>query len=182
MTQMLLQHCFSIFKNSLLGAEFLWTNKSTPFMVLRRLIVGFTSVRQWAVRRVLGQFPRLWFLSLMKVNGFHVCLSQLITGECMWKRGKSLCTLRGFSWYWNDSFYLHIFLCICLNDTKTTYCSSTSQFEMSSFWFSFPMKLLFTFEISFLHHVSKLCSGFRIANCVVCSEFRMHIWTSVKTT
>ena len=81
-------------------------------------------------------------------------LSQLITGQCMWKRGKSLCILRGYSWYWNDSFCLHIFLFICLRDTKTTYCSCTSQSGMSSFWFSFPMKLSFTFEISFLHHVN----------------------------
>ena len=66
--------CFSIFKNCLWGAEFLWINKSIPFMVLRRLMLGITNARLQAVREVLGQFYlRLWILSLMKVDSFHVC-------------------------------------------------------------------------------------------------------------
>ncbi|KAM7436016.1 hypothetical protein ABFA07_014161 [Porites harrisoni] len=57
---------FFNFQEEPVGGRISLDNKSIPFMVLRRLIGGFTNVRQQAVRRVLGQFPRLWFLLLMK--------------------------------------------------------------------------------------------------------------------
>ena len=68
------------------------------------------------------------------------CLLVPITGQCMWKRGISLCTPRGYSY--NDtgmthSIYLHIFLCICLHDTKK---NISFLYKSSSSWFSFPLK------------------------------------------
>ena len=63
-------------------------------MVLRRLMLGITNARLQAAREVLGQFYlRLWILSLMKVNGFHVYLSQLLVSVC--GRGGYHCVLQG---------------------------------------------------------------------------------------
>ena len=46
----------------------------------------------------------------------------------------------GMTYSGTSSFNLHIFLCICLHDTETTFCSRTlSHFGMSSFRFSFRM-------------------------------------------
>ena len=124
MTQMLLQHCVSIFKNSLLVAEFRWIIKSIPFMVLRRLMLGITNVKLQAVRQVLGQLnPRLWFLSFRKVNGFHVYLSQLLVSVCgrggnhfyskrlfmilEWRIVSSYISLYLFTWYQNNLLFLY---------------------------------------------------------------------------
>ena len=42
--------------------------------------------------------------------------------------GKIILLSKGlFIWYRNDSFYLHIILCICLHDIKKTYRSYTSR-------------------------------------------------------
>ena len=150
MTQMLLQHCFSIFKNSLLGAEFLWTNKSIPFMVLRRLMLGITNARLQAVREVLGQFYlRLWILSLMKVDSFHVC-SPNYWSITVCGRGGNHCVLQGAihmipEWL---RIYLHIFLCICLLEFIPKK-NISFLYKSSSSWFSFPMKLSFRYEIHY---------------------------------
>ena len=57
-------------------------------------MLGITNARLQAVREVLGQFYlRLWILSLMKVDSFHVCLSQLLVSVC--GRGGNHCVLQG---------------------------------------------------------------------------------------
>ena len=149
MTQMLLQHCFSIFKNCLWGAEFLWINKSIPFMVLRRLILGITNARLQAVREVLGQFYlRLRFLSFKKVNGFHVYLSQLLVSVC--GRGGYHCVLQGAIHImipeWLILYIFIYFSVFAYTIPKKTYRSYTSRVHpgFHSHW-----KMSFRYEIHY---------------------------------
>ena len=61
----------------------------------------------------------------------------------------------GMTYSGTSSLYLHIFLCICLHDTKTKFRSRTSHYGMSLFQFSIRMKISFWYDISFWCHVLK---------------------------
>ena len=63
-----------------------------------------------------------------------------------------------------SSFHLHTFLCISSHDTETTFRHRTNCSRMSSFQFSFRMKLSFWCEISFWYHINSTGTSFRLEN------------------
>ena len=59
-----------------------------------------------------------------------------------------------------SSFHFHIFLCLCLHDTETTFRS-----PYKSFWNSIRMKLSLWYKISFWYNVNRHRTSLRI-DCV----------------
>ena len=82
-----------------------------------------------------------------------------------------------------SSFHLHTFLCISSHDTETTFRHRTNCSRMSSFQFSFRMKLSFWCEISFWYHINSTGTSFRIENRKsVAISGASGAWPGAKTT
>ena len=117
---------FFNFQEQPVGGRISLDNQVYTIYGVKKTDTGYYQCKATSSQAGVGPIESQFMIFIVAEGKWLSCLFVPITGQCMWKREKSLCTLRGFSWYWNDSFYLHIFLCICLHDTKTTHCSCTS--------------------------------------------------------
>ena len=97
-------------------------------------------------QRVFNSF-RMAGLKGFEQENVSFCLKQII--DCNDKVALSTVHSRTIS------FHPHIFLCICLHDTKTKFRSHTGHSRMSSFRFSIRMNFSFWYDISFWYHVTE---------------------------
>ena len=109
---MLLQHCFSIFKNNPLVAEFFLDNQVYTIYGVKKTDAGYYQCKATSSQAGVGPIESETVVLIVQEGKWLSCLFFPITGQCMWKRAKSLCTLRGYPY---DTRITHsIFIIISL--------------------------------------------------------------------
>ena len=147
---------FFNFQEQPVGGRISLDNQVYTIYGVKKTDAGYYQCKATSSQAGVGPIESQIMIFVVDEGKWLSCLLVPITGQCIWKSGKSLCSLRGYLYdtRMTHSIFIYFSVFVYVIPKQHNYCSCTSQCGMSSFWFSFPMKLSFTFEISFLHHVN----------------------------